>query len=140
MKRSVYFLGIACANLMLAGSLFKVFHWPGANVLLVLAVALFALVFLPVALYNSYREQQRYRTLYIVTFLVFASGMLSVLFKVLHWPGANIIMTLSLPLPFLLFLPVYLYHTRKEKKYGTGFQGIMFGLVFLAVFSVLLAF
>jgi hypothetical protein len=66
--------------------------------------------------------------------------MMGVLFKVQHWPGASVFLLLGIPLPFVLFLPVYLYQTRNEKKEGNlNFLGVMFGLIFLAVFSVLLS-
>ena len=45
MKKFIYIIGIACANLMFIGSMFKVQHWPGANILLVLAMFLFCFVF-----------------------------------------------------------------------------------------------
>lgn len=142
MKKLIYNSGIACANLMLFGSLFKIQHWPGASILLVLGTILFCLVFLPMALMSSFQNegQQKYKGLYVVTFVVFFIGMAGVLFKVMHWPGASLLLLLGIPLPFVLFLPVYLYHTRNDKKTtNTNFLGIMFGLVFLAVFSVLLA-
>ncbi len=142
MKKSIFISGIVSANLMMLGCLFKVMHWPGASIILVLAVALFCFVFLPFALMSGYREpdQQKYKWLYLVTFIVFFIGMMGTLFKVMYWPGASILLFLGIPMPFLLFLPVYLYQTRNEKRNGSvNFLGIMFGLTFLAVFSVLLA-
>ncbi len=141
MKKSIYYLGIACANLMLFGSLFKIQHWPGASVMLVLAVFLFCFAFLPMALMNSYNEGgQKYKALHIVTFIVFFISMMGVIFKVQHWPGAGMFLPFGITLPFILFLPVYLYQTRNEKNKETmNFSAIMFGLTFLAVFSVLLA-
>ncbi len=141
MKKLIYISGIAAANLLLSGCLFKVFHWPGASVLLCLAVFLFCFVFLPFALLNSYQnqEQKKHGGLYIVTFVTFFIGVLGILFKVMHWPGASIFLFVGIPLPFVLFLPVYLYQTREEKNRDSrNFLGIMFGLTFLAVFSVLL--
>jgi len=142
MKKSIYISGIVSANLMMLGCLFKVMHWPGASIILTLAVFLFCFFFLPFALMSGYREtdQQKYKWLYMVTFIVFFIGMMGTLFKVMHWPGAGVFLFLGIPLPFLLFLPVYLYQTKDEKRNGSvNFLGIMFGLTFLAVFSVLLA-
>jgi len=142
MKKSVFISGIVCANLMLFGSMFKVFHWPGANVMLVLSILLFCFHFLPFALINNYQNQQekKHMLLHVVTFVVFFISMMGVLFKIMHWPGASVFLFLGIPLPFVLFLPVYLYQTRKEKNNSSvNFLGIMFGLTFLAVFSVLLA-
>jgi hypothetical protein len=142
MKKIIYISGIACANLMMFGCIFKVQHWPGAGILLSLSVFLFCFYFLPFALISSYQsqEQKKFTWLYLVTFIVFFIGMMGTLFKIQHWPGGGILLFIGIPLPFILFLPVYLYQTRNEKKNETlNFLGIMFGLTFLAVFSVLLA-
>jgi hypothetical protein len=142
MKKSIYFPGIVCTTLMLFGCMFKIMHWPGANIMLILSVFLFCFYFLPVALIANYKGQEspKNRSLHIVTFVVFFICVMGVLFKVMHWPGAGMLLIISLPLPFVLFLPVYLYSTRNEKKENNiNFLGLMFGLTFLAVFSVLLA-
>ncbi|MFL5753753.1 MAG: GldL-related protein [Bacteroidia bacterium] len=141
MKKSIYFSGIACTFLMLLGCMFKVMHWPGASVMLILSVFLFCFLFLPSALVSNYKTQEgKYKALHAVTFVVFALCMMGVLFKVMHWPGASLFLFIGLPLPFILFMPVYLYQTKDQKKgSSTNFLGIMFGLTFLAVFSVLLS-
>lgn len=141
MKKSNYISGISCAILMLLGCLFKVMHWPGAGIMLVVSVALFCLYFLPSALMNSYESLgNKYKTLHIVAGLVFFICMAGVLFKIMHWPGASLFLFPGILLPFVLFLPVYLYQTKEESKIANkNFLGIVFGLIFLAVFGVLLA-
>jgi len=142
MKKSVYLTGITCTILMLLGCMFKIMHWPGASIMLILSVFLFCFYFLPVALVSSYKSQEdgKYKNMHIITYIVFSICVMGVLFKVMHWPGASIFLMVGLPLPFVLFLPAYLYYTKDDKKATTtNFLGIMFGLIFLAVFSVLLA-
>ncbi len=142
MKKSIYFPGIASTTLMLFGCMFKIMHWPGANIMLILSVFLFCFYFLPVALIANYKSQEapKHKTLHVVTFMTFFVCMMGVIFKVLHWPGAGVLLIIGLPLPFVLFLPVYIYSTRHERKENNiNFLGLMFGMIFLAVFSVLLA-
>lgn len=142
MKKIIYISGIVSANLMMFGAMFKVQHWPGANVMLTLAIVIFCFWFLPAALINNYQSQEvkKYKWLHIITFLVFFVVLMGALFKVMHWPGAGLFLVVGIPLPFVLFLPVYIYSTRNDKKDSMiNFLGIMFGLTFLAVFSVLLA-
>ena len=141
MKKLIYITGISNVNLMLLGALLKVLHLPGAGTLLFLSITIFCCGFLPLALISSYRSQseRNYRWLYIVTFIVFSVDLMGALFKILHWPGAGTIMLIGIPLPFVLFLPVYLYQTRKNKKTSIlNNLGVMFGLTFIAIFSVLL--
>lgn len=142
MKKFIYFLGILCSNLILFGSLFKVQHWPAANMLLIAGLLICCILFLPLALYSSYQnqEEKKYGILYVVSFLVFFTGLMGSLFKIEHWPGAGIFLLIGIPLPFILFLPVYLYQTRKIKNISSNsFLGIVFGLIFLAVYGVLLS-
>ena len=142
MKKFIYISGIVSANLMLFGSLFKVLHMPGASILLLLSVFMFCFIFLPMALYNNYVNQDEKKSawLYIVTFIVFFVCILGALFKIMHWPGASVFLVLGILSPFVLFLPVYLYQTRKPKsKSVKNNLAVMFGLTFLAVFNVFLA-
>ena len=142
MKKSVYIAGISCAILMLFGCIFKIMHWPGASIMIVSSVFLFCFWFLPAGLMNSYNSLpiKKMKTLHIISFIVFSVCMMSVLFKVMHWPGAGFLLLPGVLLPFLVFLPVYLYHTREEEKAGNkNFFGLVIGLTFVAVFGVLLA-
>lgn len=142
MKKSVYISGISCAILMLFGCVAKIMHWPGASILLILAVFLFCFGFLPMALKNNYDllPLKKMKTLHVISYLVFTVCMLGTLFKIMHWPGAAIFLLIGMLAPFVIFLPVYLYHTREEEKTGNkNFLALVLGLMFLAVFSVFLA-
>ena len=142
MKKYIYISGILSANLMFLGAFAKVLHWPGGGFLLTLSVAIFCIIFLPFALYSSYQNNspKRYKLLYIVSYVVFAFVFIGALFKVMHWPGAGWLLIIGIPLPLVLFLPVYLIQTRKDKKYSmVNFMGIMFGLTFITVFSAMLS-
>lgn len=142
MKKFIYISGILSANLMLIGALLKVLHMPGASIVLTLSIFLFCFIFLPLALYSNYSVQDEKKNvwLYIVTFIVFFVSILGALFKILHWPGASIFLVFGILSPFMLFLPVYLYQTRKPKsKSVRNNLAVMFGLTFLAVFNVFLA-
>ena len=127
---------------MLFGCISKVMHWPGAGPMIIVSVCLFCFWFLPMGIKNNYDllPIKKMKTLHIVTFIVFSICMMGVLFKVMHWPGASIFLLLGLLLPFVVFLPVYLYNTREEEKTGNkNFLALTLGLTFLAVFGALLA-
>ncbi len=81
-----------------------------------------------------------YKWLHFVTFVAFAISLTAALFKIMHWPGAGVLLVFGIPLPFVIFLPVYLYSTRNVKNQSPAYAlGVMFGLTFLAVFSVMLS-
>ena len=141
MNKSILFSGIISANLFAWGCIFKVFYWTGANIMITSAIVLCCAVFLPLALIRSNRESEgRQWLLHVLAAVVFVPGLLSILFQVLHLPGAGFVLRASLPLPFVIFLPAYLYQTRqKNNEPEPRLFAVMFGLCFLAVFSVMLA-
>jgi hypothetical protein len=138
MKKTIYISGLVATNLLMIGAAFKALHFPGANIIFCLAIFAFSYIFLPFGLASSYESQEhkRYKWLTIVTFIIFFVLMNSALFTVMHWQGSAILTMISIPLPFILFLPVYLYSIRKDKDHSpNNLLGIMFGLTFIAVFS-----
>lgn len=142
MKQKIYILGLFAILVLVAGTLFKVNHFPGAGILLTVGIISLVLIFLPLALINSYRseENSKNKLLYIVTWITAIVVFMSMLLKVMHWPYAGIILMIALPFPYVVFLPVYLYVTSKIKNfniYNTVF--IMMMMAGLSGFSALLA-
>ena len=141
MKKFIYISGIVIINLFVVGALFKIMHYPGSAVMIVFAMGLFCFAFLPMAFYQSYKGNGRKnRSIYISGFIVSLFTFLGALLKIQHWPGSALILMVSIPLPFLYFLPVYIYHHNKSKeKSSINFLGVMFLMVYVAVFSSILA-
>jgi hypothetical protein len=142
MKKHIYILGIILLNLLMAGLIFKMSHWPGAGVLITLSIGLLVIVFFPLAIINSYRKQSRkkHKELYVAAYITILVILTGALFKIMHWPGAGWLLIIGMPLPFVLFFPLYLrFHKKTQKKYDLNFFGVIFFLIFLAVFSALLA-
>ncbi|MBN1789280.1 MAG: hypothetical protein JW830_02210 [Bacteroidales bacterium] len=142
MKQKIYILGLITLLLIFAGVFLKINHLAGASVLISTGIFILLFVFLPLALVNNYRKEgsRESMLLYIITWITAVVVFSSMLFKIMHWPGAGLLLMLVLPFPFVVFLPVYLYVTSKIKNYNiynTVF--ILYLLVYLAVFSALLA-
>jgi hypothetical protein len=138
MKNKLYIFGIVWVLIILVGCMFKVSHWPGAGVILTLGFLGFTLIFMPVALVKSYRNEndKSLLTLYVIAYVCVFVNCVGALFKIQHWPGAGLFM-LSIPLPFVLFLPVYLAHIRKSKQ--LNYNNLLLVLFFFAYFAVVTA-
>jgi len=139
MKQKIYFLGLVTTLITLLGVMFKVNHFPGAGIMIAFGIISFVLIFLPVALRNHYgTEGNRQNSfLYFITWLtgfVVFSGML---FKIMHWPGAGFIMTLAIPFPYVVFLPIFLVVTSRDKNFNI--YNTVYVLFLLSVVSVLSA-
>lgn len=139
MKKLIYISSIVCINLIVIGGLAKVMHWPGAGIMLTFGMLILAFLVLPFACINSYKGLQKTKSLYIVGFICAFLFIIGSLFKIMHWPGANLLIY-TIPLPTILFLPVYYYHQRKSnEESNVNLIGIMFLLVYYSVFSAMLS-
>jgi len=142
MKQKIYTSGLITTAIVVLGALLKINHWPGGGQLLILGIAMLVLVFLPLALRNHYTTEgnRKNRALYIVTWLTCFVVFGGMLFKVMHWPGAGKGLMIALPFPYVVFLPVFLAVTAKDKSfsiYNTIY--VLFLLAGISVFSALLA-
>lgn len=142
MKKFTYNFGIISIVLVYLGSLFKLMHWPLAGWLFTFGMVGFILIFVPFALVNNYKTagNKKELLLYIVIFLVALLEYGGALFKVMHWPGASLLMIIAIPFPFLVFVPVYLYITSKDKSFSlTHTVVILLFIAYMGVTSALLA-
>ncbi len=136
MKQKIYILGVITAMVIFMGTIFKINHWPAAGIMLTAGMVTFVLVFLPLALTDSFRgdENKLNKPLYIVTgatgFVIF-TGML---FKIMHWPFAGPLLSVALIFPYVVFLPVFFIVTSGNKNFNI--YNTVFILLLLAVNSV----
>ncbi len=111
MKKVMIYSGAFSAFGIITGSVFKIMHWPGAAVLLLLAAISISFVFLPLLFIIKMREEGSKRDKLIMGIgTVF--GILfctSTFFKIMYWPGANIMWLMALGILLLLFVPVYFF-------------------------------
>jgi hypothetical protein len=139
MKKLIYISGIASAIILTIGTSFKIQHWPGAGVLLFISITFFALFFIPAALLNNFKHEKKNGYLYISIFVTLLISFAAALFKVQHWPGAGILVTVGLITPFVIFLPAFIaYYNKLANKDITSLIAVLFLLVFVAVMDALL--
>jgi hypothetical protein len=136
MKQKIYILGLITAIIISTGIILKVNHWPGAGILITAGILILVFIFLPAALINSYKAEgnSQNRLLYIVTWITCLVVFIGMLFKVMHWPYAGVGLMIALPFPYIVFLPVFLIVTAKNKNFNI--YNTVFVLLLLAVNSV----
>jgi len=111
MRKTMIISGVISVIFFLTGSFFKTMHWPGASMLLTLGVALLSFMFLPLMFLLKTRDTAPLRDK-IVTGIGTLIGMLVscfILFKVMHWPGANTLGITFMATLFFIFIPVYFF-------------------------------
>lgn len=129
MKKSLYISGLASAILTLAGATLKTFHLPGAGIMIVLGVVLFALVFLPLMIALKFKDDESITDKIVFTFglLLGIATSLGLLFRIMHWPYANILMRTGLTLFVFGYTPLYFVTRirRAEQKFQTTVNTVL---------------
>lgn len=136
MRQKIYIFGLITVLVIFTGVIFKILHFPGAGILLTLGFVTLVLVFLPLSLINCYKSEgsKQNLLLYIVAWITCLIVFSSMLFKIMHWPGAGIMMIIALPFPYIVFLPVFLAVTGKNKNFSI--YNLVFVLMLLVINSV----
>jgi len=117
MKRVLFSTGFLSTFLLSFGFLFKLMHWPFATVILTCGLAALLITLGALVLNTGYtlRSLSTPMRVRIVTGLF--CGLLIVtgsMFKILHYPGANIMIVCGLVLLNLVFLPMFFYQLYRK--------------------------
>ncbi len=142
MKNLIYFIGIGSLNLFLLGAISKMLLLPGAGILITLGLGIFAVVFLPIATWDAYQghNDKTQFWVYITGFICAFVCIIGAIFKIQHFQGSQILLTIGIPLPFVVYLPVFLYNNLRSKtQSNNNFLGIMFLMTFIAIFTAFLS-
>jgi hypothetical protein len=142
MKKTMSVSGLIAVIALIAGVFFKLQHWPGANILILLGFTLLSLLFIPLWFVFRFREssgaqQKGMQVLSLVTALLL---VVPGVFKLLHWPYGNVLLGFGFGVFFVLFLPLYFVtgYRNPLTRQNTISQSIMLGCC--GAMMVLLAF
>ncbi|MDB0037955.1 hypothetical protein N9F08_01195 [bacterium] len=143
MKNTLVKSGLISTALTLFGVLFKLMHWPGASVMFVLGVATFGLLFIPLLIVLKFKDEAETIDKWVLS-IGLVLGMITsigVLFKVMHWPFANILILSSLSAFILLFIPTYFITKvrRADLKFNTIVNSVLMmacGCLLFALFGM----
>lgn len=142
MQKKIYIIGLISLALFLIATFFKAAHWPGSGILILVGLGTISFVFLPIGYSKAIKstKDKLLRFVYTAAFISFFLDFIGMAFKILHWPGAGILLIIGVPLPFILFLPAYIrYHNKRKLKTDINFFAVVFFMVYLGIFSSLLA-
>jgi hypothetical protein len=137
MKNTMKISGITGTVLLGFASLFKIMHWPGAGIMMTIGAFTLAFMFMPSALGVLWKETHSARRLFLFISAFFA-GMffiMGILFKVQHWPGAGIIVSLAALSGILLFIPSLLVNSLSDPEKKAKRPAYVFGAIGLIFYT-----
>lgn len=118
MKKLMYITGLLSSISISIGWLFKLLHWPGGGYLFTYGFLAFVLLFLPMLALDRYKlALNRVLSERLKIALGFISAViygLAVLFKLLHFQGADMLLALGTLLFSLGFLPFLFFRMYKK--------------------------
>jgi len=112
MKKTLFFSGIIATFAISAGLLFKFMKWPEGQLLMLIGnlFLLFSMIGLLIQLIRfpaAFKGISFKRTLIgTIAGLLISTGLI---FKIMHWPSANIQFTLGMGLLIVFFLPIFFW-------------------------------
>jgi hypothetical protein len=127
------FVAGAC---FIVGTLFKIQHWPGAGIVLISTVIIGLLFFMPalIAVILKDENNKSLKTIYIMAAVGSVFYVMGLLFKVMHWPMASLLMVLGIISLGFIVLPWYTWLKWKDESYiSPEFLYIIIGALLLAV-------
>ena len=143
MKKIIYFIALITTFLIVSGSLFKIMHWPGAAVMIILGSFSFAFLFIPLIILKKFKEESFSKDQIIYSLGIILGTVLGLgfIFKIMHWPMATVLMLSSIILFNFLYVPAYFIsrYNRDELRYSTIINSVMmfsFGSILFAMFEL----
>ena len=143
MKKIIYFIALITTFLIVSGSLFKIMHWPGAAVMIILGSFSFAFLFIPLIILKKFKEESFLKDQIIYSLGIILGTVLGLgfIFKIMHWPMATVLMLSSIILFNFLYVPAYFIsrYNREELRYSTIINSVMmfsFGSILFAIFEL----
>ena len=111
MKTTMIRAGILSAFAIILGSIFKIMHWPGASVLLVLGIGSISVVFLPLMLILKTKDNSSKRDKLILAISAVLGFFLcwATLFAAMHWPGKGIFWFIAISISAFVLIPTYFF-------------------------------
>jgi len=127
--------------LFIAGTLFKIQHWPFAGMMLTLAAAIGVFCFVPALLYSklSVENDKGKRSVYIFGAAGMIFYIMGLLFKLQHWPAATILMVAGVILLAFIAFPWYTMQSWKdEASVSAKFIYMVIGTIAIVVPAALI--
>ncbi|MBI9067627.1 MAG: hypothetical protein JEZ09_10070 [Salinivirgaceae bacterium] len=119
----------------MTGVLFKIMHWPEGDLLIFFGIILISFLLIPMIIILRVKKLSINRSVFLtglISLMVFLFGFI---FKMQHWPGANILKIFGSVLLIMVFIPLFYYkEIRKSDKMRVDF---IFGIIALTYFIVL---
>lgn len=139
MKKIMNISGLLAVLFSILGIVLKFLWLPGAAISLVLGFSIFSLFFLPMVFTIKVKQNKSLnnKLTFLISTICGSLLTLSILFKIMHWPWANIMGLTSIIVLFFVFVPIYYLNGIKNEE--TKQQTIITSVILILACALLLA-
>ena len=129
----------ALAIVILIGFIFQILHWKGANMILMLALVVLWLMYLGFAFYffSDKTVKNQKLPLSIIAGFLLSTLPIGILFRLLHWKGADFMLNTGIFCGCLVLAYVFI---TKNKNLGVYYNNLLIRAGILTSISLLLYF
>ena len=106
-------IGIISSVIIITGCLLKAFHLQGAAVVLTSGFFFFSLIFMPSIIFSQLKEK---KIIHAIASFFLITLTLGVLFKIMHWPFANFLISWSVTISLFGITPIYIIKNYSNHK------------------------
>lgn len=129
MKNTLKIAGLSSAFLTISGAILKTYHLPGAGIAILSGGLVFSLLFLPLMIALKFKDEAKQvdKWVFSIGFFIAIVMTIGVLFKIMHWPYATILMSSSLSIFIFGYVPLYYLSRirRAEEKFNTTINSVL---------------
>lgn len=143
MKKIMKISGIATVLFTTMGAILKTLHLPGAAINIVLGGFTFSLIFLPLLIAIKFRDEESKvdKAVFSFGFLIAMILSAGLIFKLMHWPFANVMMLSSTVTFTFVYVPLYFFTRvrRAELRFNTIVNSVLMmacGGIFFSLFDL----
>ena len=131
-------IGISSSLIIIVGCLLKAFHLQGAGVILTSGFLFFCLIFMPTIIWSQIKRK---KTIHAIAGFFLSTLTLGVLFKIMHWPFANFLISWSITISLFCVTPIYIisnYYNKINENFSKEdrMKNILIGVFILAILSL----
>ncbi len=130
------------ASIFLVGLIFKLLHWPGAGVLIVISLSTLAFFYFPLAFYFFCDKQIKRQNLALSIISGFFLSIIpiGVMFKLQYWPGAQVQLLAGLFTAPIIFVVVYFLQKKSSEDLVLYYKNMFNRTLLLSILTMALYF
>lgn len=114
------------------GTFFKMEHWPGANILLLLSALL--IISSTLIEFTQLEKDTKIRGLQIVVAIMIIACSVAAVFKIFHWPGGNFLVNIAMNVSIPAAIVFFFFSNVEYRLSRNLVAGIFYLLLLLMIF------